>query len=266
MIPGSFTEPGISELTMEKLFQISVYILIFGGVFALIIFSLNKSIIQIASKDKLKGSKENYYIVKDFITENNMKTDVVVHTGTAVMYHRGRKTVYINEKVAKSKELYSLSACLHEIGEALARERFGILYMLKTYLTMIIRAIAMLTPLLLVIALLLRKMTVLYIAVFILAVNIVYSLLLIPVEYLINIPVKCFVEKLEIENREKNILKSLLDSYVFDASVSVFKPFVNIFRYVAGLSDSTRELRIESYEKAIDEAEKKRQQKKKERK
>lgn len=246
---------------MEKLFYVAIWILILGGISILILNSVNKNIKKYAINSKVQNDIANYYTVKKFKELYNLKAEIVVHTGSAVMYHRGKKIIYLNEKVAKSKELYSLSACLHEAGEALAREKCPVPYLIKTYVTMIIRGITMLVPLMLVISLLLKKQIVFNLAIIVLAANIIYSILLSVIDYFTNKPVKQFVEGMEWKSDDKKMFNMLLDSYSFDILATAFKPFENLFKYASQTLSSMEDVRRENYEKAIEDAEKKRQKK-----
>ena len=60
---------------------------------------------------------------------------------------------------------------------------------------------------------------------------------------------------------DKKMFNMLLDSYSFDILATAFKPFENLFKYASQTLSSMEDVRRENYEKAIEDAEKKRQKK-----
>ncbi len=246
---------------MNDVINVLIYIVVLGVVFSIITYAVNKNMNKLLGQTKTKNTIQAYYAAKDFLTVNNMMTEIIVHTGTAVMYHRSKKIIYISEPIARSSDLQAVAACLHEAGTALHSEKWGILFALRTIVLMIIRALTMVTPFLLILILIFRKPIIINIFLGILSSNIIFSMICIPFEVISNKPVKKYIDGMKLSDEEKNIIKSYIDQYITSASSSVFTPFTMLAKYAKDMNKSMKDSRIESYEDAINKANYKRKNK-----
>ena len=246
---------------MNDVINALIYIVVLGAVFAIITYAVNKNMNKLLGQTKTKNTTQAYYATKDFLKANNMETEIVVHTGTAVMYHRSRKIIYISEPIARSSDLHAVAASLHEAGTALHSEKWGVLFTLRTIILMIIRGLTMITPFLLILILIFGKPIIINIFLGILSSNIIFSIVCIPFEVISNKPVKKYIDGMKMSDEEKNITKSYVDQYITAASSSVFTPFTMLAKYAKDMNKSMKDSRIEAYEDAIDKANYKRKNK-----
>ena len=220
---------------MESLVSFPPLYIVVGGI-VLALFSsyyLRESSKLAVGNSTSDSCPDPLALARAYCEQEKLSCSIVEHTGTGVVFHMGRNTLYIAQRAAHARNLFEYGTVLRELGRAQSFDWHRGVYKAQNLVGFILRLASMVAPLLIVICAIAQWRPGLLAGISIYAAGILYALICLPLECSVTRRAEAYARReLALEPEAASALSQLTGALALSTVQFPFQPIADLFKSI----------------------------------
>lgn len=220
---------------MESLVSFPPLYIVVGGI-VLALFSsyyLRESSKRAADSPVIDACPDPLALARAYCEQEKLSCSIVEHTGTGVVFHMGRNTLYIAQRAAHMRNLFEYGIVLRELGRAQSFDWHRGVYKAQNLIGFILRLASMAAPLLVVVCAIAQWRPGLLTAIGLYAAGIIYALVCLPLECSVTRRAEAYARReLALEPEAASALSQLTGALALSTVQFPFQPIADLFKSI----------------------------------